>query len=266
MLSHPVSGTVRHRMAVLAGGVTQAVILAALFGGMASPAPPPEPLTIDLATIPPPPQADPAPQAPMPAAVVSEAAPPEAETPPPAVQPPPDAAAAPVVPPPPEAEKPADVSPSAIVKPVVPVPTRPPPPRPAVHRLRATTVVATAVPAQLASAATAAALPETSGAAPADRHAEETLRGHIRDAVQQAVRCPAAASLMGLSGKAAVAFDYRDGALAADAQLSRSAGASMLDSAALAAVRNAHYPRPPPEQAGHTLRLLVWVEEACASR
>nr|WP_294551291.1 energy transducer TonB [uncultured Rhodopila sp.] len=264
MLSQPQSGTVRHRLAVLGGAATQAVILTALFSGMASPAPPPEPLTIELATIPPPPQAEPPaeapPEPPMAAVAPPEPAPPETETPPPVVLPPPD------VPPPPELVTPAEVSPAPAVKAEVPVPTRPPPPRPAVHRPRPPAAVATAVPAQAVPAATTAAPPAASGTAPAEHHAEETLRGHIRDAVQQAVRCPAAASLMGLSGKAAVAFDYRDGALLADAQLTRSAGASMLDSAALAAVRNARYPKPPPGEAGHTLRLLIWVEEACADR
>jgi protein TonB len=103
------------------------------------------------------------------------------------------------------------------------------------------------------------------GPSQSKQRAEDSLRGRIRDAVQAAVRCPAAARMMGLSGKAGVAFDYRDGALMGGVQLTRSTGAPMLDAAALAAVRDAHYPKPPPEVANHMLRLLIWVEEACTA-
>jgi protein TonB len=108
--------------------------------------------------------------------------------------------------------------------------------------------------------------PSMTGTAEAVQHAEESLRGRIRNAVQAAVHCPAAARMMELSGKAAVAFDYRDGALIGGVQLTRSTGTPMLDAAALAAVRDAHYPDPPPEIVNHLLRFLVWVEEACGSR
>jgi protein TonB len=103
------------------------------------------------------------------------------------------------------------------------------------------------------------------GTAQTDQRAEDSLRGRIREAVQAAVRCPAAARMMGLSGKAGVAFDYRDGAVIGGVQLSRSTGTPMLDAAALAAVRDAHYPNAPPEVANHLLRLLVWIEEACST-
>jgi protein TonB len=71
--------------------------------------------------------------------------------------------------------------------------------------------------------------------------------------------------MMGLSGKAGVAFDYRDGTVMNGVRLARSTGTPMLDAAALAAVRDAHYPKPPPEVANHMLPLLVWVEEACST-
>ena len=74
-----------------------------------------------------------------------------------------------------------------------------------------------------------------------------------------------AARMMELSGKAGVAFDYRDGALVGGVQLTRSTGTPTLDAAAVAAVRDAHYPAPPPEVATRLLRLLVWVEEACGN-
>jgi protein TonB len=98
-----------------------------------------------------------------------------------------------------------------------------------------------------------------------DPRADMILRAAIREAVQAAVRCPAGARMMKLSGTAGVAFDYRDGTVIGDARLTRSAGAPMLDAAALEAVRHARYPAPPPEAANHLLRLLVWVDEACAS-
>jgi periplasmic protein TonB len=98
-----------------------------------------------------------------------------------------------------------------------------------------------------------------------DPGAEMILRAAIREAVQAAVRCPAGARMMKLSGKAGVAFDYRDGTVIGDARLTRSAGVPMLDVAALEAVRHAHYPPPPAEAINHLLRLLVWVDEACAS-
>jgi hypothetical protein len=37
----------------------------------------------------------------------------------------------------------------------------------------------------------------------------------------------------------------------------------MLDAAALTAVRDAHYPKAPPQVADQVLRLLIWVDEAC---
>ena len=65
--------------------------------------------------------------------------------------------------------------------------------------------------------------------------------------------------MMGLAGRARVAFDYRDGAVG-EIDLVQSAGAPVLDGAALAAVRDARYPPPPEAVAGHTLHLLLWVE------
>lgn len=98
---------------------------------------------------------------------------------------------------------------------------------------------------------------------PVSRASEDVLRAGIHAAVQAAVRCPAAASMMRLSGRAGIAFDYRDGVVAA-VELRQTAASAMLDQAALAAVRSAHYPPPPGDEAGHTLHLLIWVEEACA--
>lgn len=97
----------------------------------------------------------------------------------------------------------------------------------------------------------------------ADQHPDDAFHSRIRNAVQAAVRCPPAARMLNQSGKAGVAFDYRDGAVNGSLQLVRSSGMPILDTAALAAVRNAHYPEAPPEMLNHILHLQVWVEEAC---
>ena len=65
--------------------------------------------------------------------------------------------------------------------------------------------------------------------------------------------------MMGLAGRARVQLDYRGG-IVANPALVQSAGVPVLDDAALAAVRTAHYPVPPPEVGDRMLRLLVWVE------
>ncbi len=65
--------------------------------------------------------------------------------------------------------------------------------------------------------------------------------------------------MMGVTGRARVAFAYRDGVVDGIG-VAQSAGTPLLDAAALAAVRAAHYPRPPDAIAGQTLRLLVWVD------
>ena len=77
--------------------------------------------------------------------------------------------------------------------------------------------------------------------------------------MQAALRYPAAARMMGVTGRTRVAFAYRDGAVDGIGVV-QSAGTPMLDVAALAAVRSARYPPPSDAIAGQTLRLLVWVE------
>ncbi len=88
---------------------------------------------------------------------------------------------------------------------------------------------------------------------------EAALETRIRDAVQAAVRYPAAARMMGVTGRARVLLDYRSGNVGSP-MLAQSSGASMLDEAALVAARIARYPSAPPEIEGRLLRLLVWVE------
>lgn len=85
------------------------------------------------------------------------------------------------------------------------------------------------------------------------------LQGRIRAAIQAALRYPAAAAAMQLTGRAQVQLDYQSGAVR-NIELKRSAGNPLLDRAALAAVRDAHYPVAPPEISDRALSLLVWVE------
>jgi protein TonB len=202
--------------------------------------------------VPPPPEAEPDPAPPTPADVAPRAAAPQAGAPQ-AAAPGPDAAPHPPI----------------VVSPEMPKPVRPPKPRPVIARPvprgRAAPVTAVAIAEPTAQLAPPAAVAEPLAPSGTEQRAEASLRGQIREAVQAAVRCPAAARMMGLTGKAGVAFDYRDGGLMGGAQLTRSTGIPMLDAAALAAVRDARYPKAPPEIANHMLRLLVWVEEACSA-
>ncbi len=98
----------------------------------------------------------------------------------------------------------------------------------------------------------------TQGAA-SDADQEASLEARIRDAVQAAVRYPAAARMMEITGRARVRLDYRDG-LVNGSLLAQSSGTPMLDQAALSAAQGAHYPATPPALAGRLMRFLVWVE------
>ena len=88
---------------------------------------------------------------------------------------------------------------------------------------------------------------------------QAALEGRIRDAVQAAVHYPPAARMMGVTGRARVQLDYRNGAVD-DPSLAKSSGTPMLDHAAISAAQDAHYPTPPPELAGRLMHFLVWVE------
>jgi len=132
-----------------------------------------------------------------------------------------------------------------------PLPPRHARPRPAVPKAAAA-LVATKSEA-INAGAIEAVRPSATDSVPVDHLVTATLTGRIRAAVQAAVQCPAAARMMGQSGTAGVAFDYRDGALVGGLQLARSTGLPVLDAAALTAVRNARYPEPPPEASNHVL-------------
>jgi TonB family protein len=193
-----------------------------------------------------------------------------------------DASATPATPDVPEAAP--DLTPEALV---LPAPA-PPPPKPADEALPVPSVVRPA-PSRQASVpprreaprrvATRDAAPETvqGSAAPSttpaqsftapvnpapaarDVNQEAALQARIRDAVQASVRYPAAARMMGITGRARILLDYRDGAVSGP-MLVQPSGSPVLDQAALAAAQTARYPVPPAVLVGHLLRLLVWVE------
>ncbi len=89
--------------------------------------------------------------------------------------------------------------------------------------------------------------------------ATATLQQRIHTAIQAALRYPAAAAAMQLTGRAQVQLDYQSGAVR-NIQLKQSAGNPLLDRAALSAVRDARYPAAPAEIGDRSFLLLVWVE------
>ena len=94
---------------------------------------------------------------------------------------------------------------------------------------------------------------------PRNADGEAALEARIRDAVQAAVHYPAAARMMGLTGRARLQLDYRAGVVTSST-LVQSAGTPVLDDAALSAARSAHYPPAPTDLGDRPLRFLVWVE------
>jgi len=87
---------------------------------------------------------------------------------------------------------------------------------------------------------------------------DPTFDNALRTAIQTALRYPDSARMAGISGRARVAFKYRDGR-PSDETIVQTSGSAALDRAALAAVRDAAMPNPAPAFAGKTLSELVWV-------
>ena len=92
-----------------------------------------------------------------------------------------------------------------------------------------------------------------------DTDQEASLEARIRDAVQAAMRYPAAARMMDITGRARVQLVYRNGAVNGSL-LAQSSETPMLGQAALSAAQGTHYPASPPALAGRLMRFLVWVE------
>jgi protein TonB len=100
--------------------------------------------------------------------------------------------------------------------------------------------------------------PPPPAAAPAVAAPTASFEGALRAAIQAALRYPESARMAGMSGRTRVAFHYRDGAVS-DASVVVSSGIGLLDRAALAAVRDAAYPKPEPAFVGKTLSEQLWV-------
>ena len=161
---------------------------------------------------------------------------------------------------------------------VPPPPTpKPPPPKPEVHHTVARqepTPVPTPAPAPPPVAPTPVAPTPPVPPAPPQKVAEAapalpqhlrpadisvTFADKVRSAVQGAVVFPMAARAAHLSGQTKVTFDYKDGVASAASVLTTS-GNRILDKAALAAVRVAHFPAATAEYAGRVLTFEIWVK------
>lgn len=64
--------------------------------------------------------------------------------------------------------------------------------------------------------------------------------------------------MAGMNGRTRVAFKYRDG-MVSDINVVVSSGMGLLDRAAIAAVRDAAYPKPETALVGKTLSEQLWV-------
>ena len=80
----------------------------------------------------------------------------------------------------------------------------------------------------------------------------------MRAAIQAALHYPESARMAGMSGRIRVAFRYRDGVVS-NVSVVVSSGMGLLDRAAVAAVRDAAYPKPEPAFLGKTLSEQLWV-------
>lgn len=185
------------------------------------------------------------------------------------VEPPPTllTLAAPPAPPTTPAPKPAVQTPP---KPVVPPPVRPVVP---VHHVVTHTPPRQTVPNQPQQApAPAPVMPSASPSEPAPEPprpapppppvpaatASPSFEGALRAAIQAALHYPESARMAGMAGRTRVAFQYRDGEVS-DVRVVVSSGIGLLDRAAVAAVRDAAYPKPEPAFVGKTLSEQLWV-------
>jgi protein TonB len=98
-----------------------------------------------------------------------------------------------------------------------------------------------------------------------DAEAVDRFQAEVRAAIQAAIIYPPTARMMKQQGRAKVAFTLTHGH-AEGAQLIQSSGVATIDTAALAAVRDATYPGPPPEMAGKPLSFAVFVVFSLAAR
>ena len=171
---------------------------------------------------------------------------------PPAPTPP---APKPAVPTPPQPRTPPPVRPVVPVHHVVthtpPKPAIVPPPQPVPTPAP---VVPSAVPTESAPRPA----PETPPPPALPAAASPSFEGALRAAIQAALHYPESARMAGMSGRTRVAFRYRDGVVS-NVSVVVSSGMGLLDRAAVAAVRDAAYPKPEPAFLGKTLSEQLWV-------
>jgi protein TonB len=107
----------------------------------------------------------------------------------------------------------------------------------------------------------AALEPASTPPAQSTADAVASFHGQVRQAVQTAVdsHYPAAARMLRQQGQTEVSFDYQDGVVT-DIQVVQSSGFALLDNAAVATVRDARYPTPPPSLLHQQLNFAVWVK------
>jgi protein TonB len=168
-------------------------------------------------------------------------------------------------------------APKPAPKPQAPPVVKPPPPKPrprphpvAQHRPRPTPT-----PQQPRIVAPPAPAPQTHPAMPVQpppppppppprpavpdaATVQADFAARLRSAIQSAVRYPRAAQMMQLQGNALVAFTWLDGSVSA-LSIVHSSGSSMLDAAALAAVRDAFMPPTPLALRGRVLTFSIRV-------
>jgi protein TonB len=100
--------------------------------------------------------------------------------------------------------------------------------------------------------------PPVSVARTPDAEVLNQFQAQARAAVQAALRYPGVARARRLVGQSRIAFTYRDSQASA-AHVVGSSGFDILDQAALAALRDAALPPPPPELAGHSVDMTITV-------
>ena len=97
-------------------------------------------------------------------------------------------------------------------------------------------------------------LPSTGKVDPAQEYAAK-----VHDAVQSAYFYPAVAASMHFSGRVRVEFILKDAHII-ESHVMQTCGIGLFDQAAIAAVKNAHYPAPPEKLTGQELHYQLWIE------
>ena len=204
------------------------------------------PMHLSLVTLPPPPKPQPVLPKPLPKPV----------PPKPKVQPKPKPVPKPVPRPRPKPR----VIPKHRVKPhPVPKPKPAPKVHPVVHKPVPKPVPKPQVVPPVVKAPPPPPKPVLAPAPSASPDVMAVFEGQVNTAVQAALYYPPAARMLNRQGRVRVAFDYRDGAVS-HIQVVHSSGFQLLDRAALATVRKAHYPEPPSALLHQLVHMTVWVQ------